>query len=77
MQGVATSTHTKASIAAGGNNQLRFQVKPPSLNRVPEFDVTIEETANAGNTEGFIFDGLAVRFQNLGIMPPGTGEVVP
>jgi hypothetical protein len=74
---VATSTHTKASIAAGGNNQLRFQVKPPSLNRVPEFDVTIEETANAGNTEGFIFDGLAVRFQNLGIMPPGTGEVVP
>jgi hypothetical protein len=36
----------------------------------------MEETANTGLNEGFLFDALAVRFQDLGIMPPATGEVI-
>jgi hypothetical protein len=71
---VTSSSHTKTPIPS--TDQLRLTAKPPALNRVPEFDVTIEETANAGLNQGFIFDGLAVRFQDLGIMPPNGGETI-
>lgn len=60
--GSTTSTHSKAPIA----DPLNLVAYPPSLNRVQEVEVTIEEVANAGGTEGFVFDFLTFDVQPLG-----------
>lgn len=71
--GSNTSNHDKAGISSA--DPLKFTAYPPSLNRVLEVQVTIEETANSGNTEGFVFDALAFEVQPLGgILFPEASE---
>ncbi len=70
---IAPSTHPKTLSSV---DPLRLTAKPPALNRIADFSATIEESANTGLTEGFIFDGLTVNYQSYGVMPPSSGETI-
>lgn len=69
---ITPSTHTKTLAVA---DPFKVYAKPPALGRVIEVQVTVEESANSGGTEGFVFDGLGLNVQPLGgLMFPESGE---
>jgi hypothetical protein len=62
--GSLTSTHGPVSLSGAGNLQL--SAPPPALLNVQEVQVTLEESANAGGTEGFIPESLVFSVQAWG-----------